>query len=301
MTTQTRNRKADVVFGRDKALRLAKLASTDGLAKVTVGIERALADLPAEGAGFTWRQEGEKILSFLRGERGVPFTLFIPKGNTKLPFFTWSTLSLFTCPGKGECASWCYTLTGWRHASAFWRQVQNTILLRFMPEVVADAFFDLPKDITMRLYVDGDFSSRSDVAFWFKLLRLRSDIQAYGYSKSWDELVGHEKVPDNYVLNLSGGGRERQVSKATMLTLPMVRGEYIAVSVPQRFISMRGARYDNREYHDHVREAARALGHTKVFSCPGKCGECVKGKDGAWTHACGDMRFKGVVIANGIH
>ena len=168
-------------------------------------------------------------------------------------------------------------------------------------DVVADAFLDLPEGITMRLYVDGDFSSRRDVDFWFKLLRLRPDVQAYGYSKSWDELVGHEVVPANYILNLSGGGRERKVSKDAMRSLPMVRGEYIAVPVPQRFISMREARYDDPEYHEAVREAARALGHTKVFSCPGLCGQCVKGKNGQWTHACGDMRFQGVVIANGIH
>lgn len=297
-----RQRKEDlVVFNRTDALRMARIASKGTLDEFMGALESLCQRLPAEGHGFTWRQGGEKLLAYLKGERDTPpFSLFIAKGNRKLPFYTWSTAPIYTCSGKGVCASWCYSLVAWRNAGPYWRQIQNTVLLRFMPDVVADAFLDLPAGITLRLYVDGDFADRETVRFWFKLLRLRKDIRAYGYSKSWDELAG-EKAPPNYVLNVSSGGRERDVSKDTMLSLPMTRGMFVAVPVDRRFIAMRDARYEDPEYHEAVRAAARAMGFTKVFSCTGHCGECVKDKDGQWTHACGDMRFKGVTIANGIH
>ena len=54
-------------------------------------------------------------------------------------------------------------------------------------------------------------------------------------------------------------------------------------------------RYDDPAYHKAVREAGARLG-LKVFSCPGKCGECAGGN-----HACGSDKFKGVVIVNGVH
>jgi len=292
-----------VVFGRSQALRMARVASKGTMDEIIATLRTTLEALPAEGPGFTWRREGAKVLAFLLGERDRPaFRLFIAKGNKKLPFYTWSTSPVYTCPGKGPCASWCYSLTAWRNAAPFWRQVQNTIVLRFMPELVADTFLDLPQGITLRLYVDGDFADEATVRFWFKLLRLRPDVQAYGYSKSWDELAAaKDAVPANYILNVSSGGRERSVSREAVLGLPMARGLFVAVQVPARFMAMKAARYEDPEYHEAVRQAARALGHQKVFSCTGLCGTCVKGRDGQWTHACGDMRFKDVVIANGIH
>jgi len=299
-----RKKKEDlVVFGRGAALRLARIASKGTMSEILVALREALDGLPVSGPGFTWRREGEKLYAFLTGERSTPpYQLFMAKGNSKLPFYTWSTLPVFTCPGVGACGSWCYSLTGWRNAAPYWRQVQNTVLLRFMPEVVADTFLDLKDGITLRLYVDGDFADEATVRFWFKLLRLRPDIRAYGYSKSWDELAAaQDAAPANYILNVSSGGRERSVSRAAALSLPMARGLFVAVQVPARFMAMKAARYKDPEYHEAVRQAARALGHQKVFSCTGLCGTCVKGRDGQWTHACGDMRFKDVVIANGIH
>ena len=300
MKTKSKN---PVVFGRADALKIARVASKGSMDEIIDTLRDLFARLPTEGPGFTWRRDGEKVLAFILGERDTPaFRFFIEEGNNKLPFVTWSTSPIFTCPGKGECASWCYSLTGWRNAAPFWRQIQNTIALRFMPEVIADAFLDLPEGITLRLYVDGDFADQSTILFWFKLLRLRKDIKAYGYSKSWDELAATQgQAPPNYVLNVSSGGKERAVSRETMLSLPMTRGLFVAVPVDARFMAMKSARYDDPEYHKAVRESARALGYEKVLSCPGTCGQCIKGQDGQWTHACGDMRLEDVVIANGIH
>lgn len=302
--TLINSRKNAVVFGRQKALAVARLVGRgQTLSKVIKGLNETFSTLPTDGPGSTWRLFGEKVVRYLEGETTTPpYRIFMPDGNDKLPFYTWSTVPLFTCPGVGECAKWCYSLTSWRYAGPYWRQLMNTALLKFRREVIADAFLEIPSDTDIRMYVDGDFADSDTVRFWFKLFRLRPDIRGYGYSKSWDELleVG-ERWPSNYVLNISSGGKARNATKQQMLALPMARGEFLAVQVPRRFIQMRGERYKSKEYHDAVREAARAIGYEKVFSCPGLCGQCVTGRDGKNEHACGSMRFRGVAIANGIH
>jgi hypothetical protein len=222
-------------------------------------------------------------------------------GNDKLPFYTWSTLPLFTCPGAGECADWCYSLTAWRVASPWARQAQNTLLLRFDRGHIERSFAAIPPDRVLRLYVDGDFDSSDTFDFWMRLLLTRPDVSAYSYSKSWDviwewwQTVGKTwpRFP-RYWLNLSSGGRPQKVSREEMLSLPFCRGEFL--SLPVKYSQTAGwARYDDRAYHQAVREAGGRIG-LKVFSCPGDCGSCCGGE-----HACGSGKFQGVVIANGIH
>jgi len=307
MVIKVARKKNPVVFGRGLALRVARAAAkAPTIHHAIEAIENIVVDLPRSGPGSTWHHWGHRVLQFLRGESKAPLKVFKKDGNKKLPFFTWSTVPLYTCPGKGQCASWCYSLKAWRYAAPFWRQVQNTLMLRFFPELVADEFLGLPQNITFRLYVDGDFDSEATVRFWFRLLSLRPDIQGYGYSKSWDEVhAARDAFPENYVLNVSSGGRVRSIDQATIEGLAITRGKFVAVKVDRRFMDMTTSeRYADPEYHKAVREAAKAQGHERVFSCPGQCGSCVVKKDGGNEHACGGSkqgRFGLVVIANGIH
>ena len=245
----------------------------------------------------------------------LPHSIFAMEGNTKLPFVAFSTLPIVTCPGAGACAGidaagaapnlsrgFCYSLRAWRSPAAFLRQAQNTLLLRFNRRAVIDAFRALPEGVTLRLYVDGDFDSESTALFWFNLLRQRSDVKAYGYSKSWqilEKLSAH--VPGNYRLNLSSGGIDDSPEyRERMRALPMTRGDFIALPVDGEFA--RGfARYDDPDYHRAVRDAAAAAGLGKVFSCRGTCGDCI----GAG-HACGATKPDGsdvltLPIVIGIH
>lgn len=41
-------------------------------------------------------------------ETGRPVFKVFAKGNSKLPFFAFSALPQFTCPGAGDCLNWCY-------------------------------------------------------------------------------------------------------------------------------------------------------------------------------------------------
>jgi hypothetical protein len=237
----------------------------------------------------TWNYHKRKFLRFL-DNLDPEFTIFM-KGNSKLPFYSFSTLPLFTCPGAMSCTKYCYSLKAWRYPAAFFRQFQNYILMRENRFSLAHSFSKLKEDSTIRLYVDGDFNDLSQLEFWFDLLKTRPDLNAYGYSKSWNVFLEYEKseqeFPSNYTLNLSSGSRFfKDIDK--LKELPVTRGEFIAVPVE--------VKQGSPEYVKQVREVAMKQGHDKVFVCPGKCGECTKKG-----HACGLESFENVTIAIGIH
>jgi hypothetical protein len=302
-------------MGRAKLMRwTAKLMEAQDLADAVLTLRRmakaAGPPIRAPGRPFKPNLSWRRILQHtaLGLARREPFLKVLsPDGNDKLPFWSWSTLPIFTCPGAGECADWCYSLTAWRVAGPWARQAQNTLLLRFDKRLVEQSFAAVPDGCVVRLYVDGDFDSHETFDFWMRLLRDRHGIRAYGYSKSWDIIHGWwEHVgkhwPEgvrNYRLNLSSGGRAQRVTREEMLSLPFVRGEFLSLPVNYPY-SINGkvagfSRYDDPRYHQAVRESATRLG-LKVFSCPGKCGECAGGQ-----HACASDRFKGVTVAIGIH
>ena len=241
--------------------------------------------------GGDWQRYANKFLEFL--EDGKPrFTVFM-EGNSKLPFYAFSALPIITCPGFGECAAWCYSFKAWRYPAAFFRQLQNTVLILQGQDILKSEFDKLPKGIVLRLYVDGDIDSTRTLAFWMELLRARPDVKAYGYSKSWPLFLAYAKAnnfPANYKLNLSGGSRYNGEYLQAMQRLDCVRGEFVAFKVPTK------QKENATRYRREVAHAAKDAGHGKVFVCPGKCGECARGK-----HACGSDKFDGVTVAIGIH
>lgn len=260
--------------------------------------------------GSSWERQFRKLARGLKkigsgATTKTPFQLF-GKGNGKLPFATWSTLPVFTCPGAGECAKWCYSFRSWRYPAPFARQLQNTLLLWYAPEIIRSKFLALPEGITFRLHVDGDFASLEDISFWMEALSARPDIACYTYSKSWDLLRlwggDHKNAwPQNFLLNLSTGGRGL-ATEQHMRALPITRGVFACVSVrgvyrPAKKGNVGFARYDDEAYYRAVKEVAQAKGMgKKVFLCPGKCGDCTpKG------HACGMPEMRGVLIVNGEH
>ena len=231
-------------------------------------------------------------------------------GNSKLPFKNFSTLPLFTCAGYGECGEWCYSLKAWRYPAAFCRQVLNTILIQQNPEAIRRAFMALPHDITLRLYVDGDFDSHKTMALWFNLLNDRSDIAAYGYSKSWRLLATYDDsihmnpkfgattpMPRNYVLNMSSGSRYDDDTELRQIVaqLPITRGIFGAVELENEYGD--NSRYENKDYLKEVRDIGRAEYGNRVFSCTGNCGACLPSGE----HACGSERMNDVPILIGIH
>jgi len=247
--------------------------------------------LPGTDQG-TWGYYGERFADWLDDQDQSPGCTIFQKGNAKLPFYAFSAFPIVTCQiGMGLCENWCYSLKAWRYPTAFFRQAYNTVLIKEQSKHLANAWLRLPADVTVRLYVDGDIDSMSTLKFWFNLLAIRSDLNAYGYSKSFALFTSYKgEWPNNYKLNLSSGSKHPVTDK--LRALPIVRGEFRAVHVHKHL----AGKYSNPEYKRAVRDSARSEGIEKGFVCPGKCGPCTKKG-----HACGLDTFKDVNILIGIH
>ena len=237
--------------------------------------------------GKGWRAAFAKLdRVFKTGE--PQYSIFRRDGNSKLPFVAFSSLPAVTCPGAGDCLTFCYSFAAWSHPNAFARQAQNAYLMRFHRAAIESALPD--QAIDLRLYVDGDFSSTEDVSFWFDFLNARPLIRAYGYSKSFDEILKYSgKYPINYQLNLSGGHSHDMHIVNLMRELPITRGEFIAVNIGRKVKS-------SEHGSPAINAAIRANMLGKVFPCPGKCGSCT----GAG-HACGMPKLRGITIAIAVH
>lgn len=268
-------------------MRLATLASNGERDKLRAAVLRL-----GRERGGDWQRYGKKLAAFLKD--GVPrFTVF-REGNSKLPFFQFSALPILTCPGFGDCGKYCYSFKGWRYPAALYRQIQNTILVKFQRATLAAYFAQLPQGVVVRLYVDGDIDSMGTLRFWFQMLEARPDLKAYGYSKSWPLFLSYAAkggtFPANYRLNISGGSRFGGEMLEKVKALPCVRGEFLAFPVATR------EKADRAQYRRELKQAAKAAGLARHFVCPGKCGECANG-----AHACGSDKFKGVPVVIGIH
>jgi hypothetical protein len=245
--------------------------------------------------GKAWQDSIMKFVSVLLHESPV-YSVFV-KGNSKLPFYSFSALPGVTCPGAGECLEFCYSFRSWRYPAAFFRQCQNTYLLRTESgkRNIALAMADLKKGSSVRLYVDGDFDSVRNVSYWMHTIRENPSLNVYGYSKSFTGLLTYSKMakfPDNYTLNISSGHNADNLTLQAVKSLPIVRGEFVAVSIGNK---VKAKDYGTKRVNDAIR--AKFAESVKVFPCPGKCGTCT-----SVGHACGNQTlFKGKIIAIAVH
>ena len=155
--------------------------------------EKLVASLPA-GSAASWSGVFRKLINQAKAlesgtlERGA-FSIFA-KGNSKLPFWSFSSMAILDCPGRGGgsggCSSFCYSLKSWRNPNAAGRQLSNSMILRYAcgRDLIRAEFAKL-KTETVRLYVDGDFPDKETLAFWMDTIRTRPEVSVYGYSKSW--------------------------------------------------------------------------------------------------------------------
>lgn len=253
--------------------------------------------------GPAWRRDFGKLADFLRD--GIPrFSIIAKGGNSKLPFLAFSAMpGADYCPGAGECLQFCYSFRAWRYPAAFCRQLQNSILLNSVRgrDHIAAAIDKLkPRDGSrrdFRLYVDGDFRTAGEVRYWFELIAARPWIRAYGYSKSWEEILQHARrggtLPENYRLNLSSGSRHGAETRAEIAALDITRGEFIAVPIGR---AVKSTDHGTRDHNRELRAAYQKGGGGKAFTCPGKCGTCTPAG-----HACGLSKFTGIPIIIAAH
>jgi len=286
-------------LNRAQQMALAQYAANGDVNALRLG----LADIAEKGdveKRGTWAYFAHKFVVWIVANMptATPFSVWSLTGNIKLPFASFSTAPIVTCPGAGACAEWCYSFKGWRYPGAFLRQIQNTLLLSTSYDnsrIVAEKTLALPPNIACRLYVDGDFSSWGEIAFWMALIKKRPDLKVYGYSKSWRELLEYDTLgglwPSNYCLNLSNGSNCESL-RDDVAQLPIVRGDFLAVDIDKRL----AGKYGSKAYKTAVRAAAAAAGISRPFVCPGLCGACTpKG------HLCGRKAATGVNVVIGVH
>jgi hypothetical protein len=250
---------------------------------------KILSSLLIPNATYKTNSNGYHIQKFLNwliygGE--LPYQVF-KIGNSKLPFLSFSNLPVINCIGAGECLNYCYSLKAWRYPAAFFRQLQNTILMSNfdiieseLQKVINTNQFKHSNKIDFRLYVDGDFNNTKHLKDWMKLLKNNPRVNAYGYSKSlnvFKNLINEGfEFPSNYVLNLSNGGKFDYL-KPILQKQSFVRGNFTAVKGTKKTI--------------------RKQFKKKVFICPGICGTCT-----SIGHACGNNDvFKNLEIVIPIH
>lgn len=289
-----------------KLNRIASAIGAEDLTGAVVAIDQALEN----ETGRDWVRALGRLRTFINGaiehdENGsaypAPFSFVIARnGNGKLPFLAFSGLpgGAF-CPGAGECLKFCYSFRAWRYPFAFARQAQNSVLMiskAGRAAILAD--LDTAQQKTgardFRLYVDGDFKTVEEVAFWMDAVNSRPELATYGYSKSWAQLLAYKGAwPSNYMFNLSSGSKHDAATFNKVASLPIARGEFLAVSMGKKVTSnMHGQRAHQKE----LRAAFMAQTGRKAFTCPGKCGECTP-----TGHACGSARFAGVPIVIAVH
>ena len=245
-------------------------------------------------------------------------------GNIKLPFWTWSKLPVYTCPGAGACSQICYSLKHLSQPAPFYTWAQNTLLAHFVPEVIAEAFAMLPDASVLRLHVDGDFETVEEIAGWMEILSTRppvfdghklvGGISAYSYTKSWDQVLEYDANgtwAKGLFLNISSGSRyeNHAEKKARVLAVPCVRGEFVVID-DERLPHRLPGRKLTEEQKDAMSEERIAIVSEdmkeiykgrKWFVCRGKCAVCVDHRNGVYGHACGDKGFGGMVIGIGRH
>mgnify|MGYP005821948031 FL=1 len=234
---------------------------------------------------------------------GAPQFSIFAKGNIKLPFYAFSAMPGLTCPGAGACLAFCYSFKAWRFPAAFYRQLENTLMLRSDEgrEIIAMAWEALPYGTTVRLYVDGDFADDSVLRYWFALMANRPDLAVYGYSKSWALFLGYAATgdawPTNYTLNLSSGSIYGTAMRSRMAALPITRGEFVALPVANKMPNRRQASAAWATWAASLKATGKTAGIAKSFVCPGRCGDCLPNGE----HACGSDRFKDITVLIGIH
>ena len=300
---------------RSQGIELALLVAANDLPGLAQGLE-SIEERGNPGKRGTWAYYARRLRKWLeRGMNGqTPFSIFRENGNKKLPFYAFSTCPGIDCPGAGACLysedgkygwGWCYSFKAWRYPAAYFRQLQNSLLMRHRREIVLATFHAIPANRTVRLYVDGDFYSASALLFWMEACKARNDLSVYGYSKSWELFKDLQATgyawPKNYVLNLSSGSKYGVLWHKTMNALEIARGDFIAVPVAPGHIRNKAyqdkANPGSKEYRREVLERLKEITTGKTFACPGNCGNCMPNKE----HACGSDKMAGVTIAIGIH
>ena len=150
-------------FTKENCISLAKIVLWKSRTKAIKALKKVERLRPGmRQQPNTWENSAYKLRQFIQWKvKTPPFSIFAEKGNSKLgpSIVAFSSLPGFDCPGAGACLfydrgefakGWCYSFKAWRYPLAFFRQLQNSWLLRNEREKVARAFQDIKEGSMVR-------------------------------------------------------------------------------------------------------------------------------------------------------
>jgi protein gp88 len=123
-----------------------------------------------------------------------------------------------TCPNAGACAAGCYA----RQGAYNWPAVKAAYEARYQATKNAAQFYllmsdelkrvekralKLNKQLVIRIHDSGDFYSRDYFNTWIGLIQAFPKVVFYAYTKQV-EMLRDEKLPVNFKLNFSFGGKQ---------------------------------------------------------------------------------------------
>ena len=132
---------------------------------------------------------------------------YFSKGNHKISkhILNWSLPSHYTCPGKGSCKTWCYSLKAEKqYSNARHSRMQNFLFSRldeFVEEIVM--YLSKRKESIVRINTDGDFYSQLYIDKWIAIAEALPSKRFYGYTKSF--MFDFSKIPSNMQIIQSYG------------------------------------------------------------------------------------------------
>ena len=130
-----------------------------------------------------------------------------------------------TCPGAGECKTYCYAMKGgyvqWKAVSLSQTRILNFLYndpSGFMKQLSgeidqerrkADAKQDMTK-VTIRWHDAGDFFSPEYLDLAYKLAATHPTVDFYAYTKIADVAGSTQNRPPNFMINFSMGARKAE-------------------------------------------------------------------------------------------
>ena len=130
-----------------------------------------------------------------------------------------------TCPGAGECKTYCYAMKGgyvqWKAVSLSQTKILNFLYndpSGFMEQLSreidqekrkADAKQDRTK-VTIRWHDAGDFFSSEYLDMAYKLAATHPTVDFYAYTKIADVAGSTQNRPPNFMINFSMGARKAE-------------------------------------------------------------------------------------------
>lgn len=130
-----------------------------------------------------------------------------------------------TCPNAGACAVGCYA----RQGAYVWPTVKAAYEARFQltkhpvdfEYQINNEIYKLNKSATkqgkqlvIRIHDAGDFYSREYFTSWIRIINANPSVKFYAYTKQV-EMLQDEKLPANFKLNFSFGGKQDAAIRKT--------------------------------------------------------------------------------------